>query len=275
VRNDGQTGSGKTSRHRRPTAGHCKKASQKAQRKKMDENRLAEILAEGVTLRQVEPRIYSVLAPAEASGSYDNVFGTFYDRVACSRLYNRLVWGYSTADYHTLCRDALESSTEGWVLDAGCGSLAFTAKTYAGYSRRPVVLLDRSVKLLKMAKSRLTEKSGRIPDNMVFLHADALDLPFLADRFDTVICLNLLHVFNDDNAGKMLAELRRAMRPGGEVFLTTLVENQRLADRYLHMWANAGELVPRNVTQLLSLLATAGLRAEHRIRGNLAFVQCR
>jgi hypothetical protein len=69
----------------------------------MDENRLAEILAEKVTLRQVEPGIYSVLAPAEASVSYDNVFGTFYDRVACSRLYNRLVWGYSTAEYRTLC----------------------------------------------------------------------------------------------------------------------------------------------------------------------------
>lgn len=56
--------------------------------------------------------------------------GTFYDLVLCNRFYNRLVWGYSITDYASLTRDALES-TNGWVLDAGCGSLAFTAKTYA------------------------------------------------------------------------------------------------------------------------------------------------
>jgi ubiquinone/menaquinone biosynthesis C-methylase UbiE len=161
------------------------------------------------------------------------------------------------------------------VLDDGCGSLAFTATTYAGYSRQPVVLLDRSIKLLKTAKSRLTERSGCMPDDKVFLHADALALPFLADRFDTVISLNLLHVFDDDHARKMLGELTRVLRADGNIFLTTLVENRRLADRYLHMWANAGELVPRNAPQLLSLLEAAGLTAEHRIQGNLAFVHCR
>ncbi|KPJ76116.1 MAG: hypothetical protein AMJ54_12760 [Deltaproteobacteria bacterium SG8_13] len=240
----------------------------------MDEQRLSEILSEGADLRQVEPHIYSVLAPGKTSGSYDKMFGNFYDRVACSRLYNRLVWGYSTAEYQVLCRDALVSTTEGWVLDAGCGSLAFTAKTYGSCSRRPVVLLDQSLKLLKMAKSRLISCSGRVFENLVLLHADATQLPFTPDTFATIVSLNLLHVFEDKDAERMLAGFKRVLLPEGKIFLTTLVENQRMADRYLHMWANAGELFPRNETQLLSLLGAAGLTAEHRLCGNLAFVRC-
>ena len=241
----------------------------------MDAKRLSEIISPNIALRQVAPRICSVIPDAEESGSYDSMFGTFYDRVACSRLYNRLVWGYATADYHTLCRQALESSETGWVLDAGCGSLAFTAQTYSRHTRRPVVLLDRSIKLLRMAESRLVHLAARVPENMALLHADALQLPFDSDTFGTVVSLNLLHCFDDENAHKLLLQLCGILRQGGKIFLTTLVENHRLADRYLHMWANAGQLVSRNTNQLLSLLDSAGLACQHRLQGNLAFVHCR
>ena len=30
---------------------------------------------------------------------------------------------------------------------------------------------------------------------------------------------------------------------------TTLIENNRLADKYLHMWAKAGEVIPRTAGQ--------------------------
>ena len=83
------------------------------------------------------------------------------------------------------------------ILDAGCGSLAFTAKTYAGYSDRPVVLLDRSLRLLRMAKERLTKRCGEIPANIVLVHGDALQLPFEPQSFTTIISLNLLHMFED------------------------------------------------------------------------------
>ena len=50
---------------------------------------------------------------------------------------------------------ALSSSSAGNVLDLGCGSLAFTAKVYSQYTERPVVLVDQSLKMLRMAKSRI------------------------------------------------------------------------------------------------------------------------
>ena len=118
--------------------------------------------------------------------------------MACNRLYNRLVWGYWTSDFHSLGLDALRSATDGWVLDAGCGSLAFTAGTYVQYSERPIVLLDQSVKLLRMAKARLINLHGSVPPNMVFLHGDALELPFKPKSFTTIISMNLLHVLDDE-----------------------------------------------------------------------------
>lgn len=186
----------------------------------IDEKRLSEIIPKDVSLRLVEPHIYSLYSHGENTSSYDRIFGAIYDLVACNRFYNRFVWGYWTTDYHPFCLDALRSSTKGWVLDAGCGSLAFTAKTYINYSGRPVVLLDKSINMLMVAKSRLVKLSGKVPDNMVFLHGDVLQLPFKPKSFGTVISLNLLHVLED--VKKLLQELRNVLMDGGTISLTTL-----------------------------------------------------
>ncbi|MBA4368811.1 MAG: hypothetical protein C0403_14385 [Desulfobacterium sp.] len=77
------------------------------------------------------------------------------------------------------------------MLDLGCGSLAFTAKTYIQYSERPAILVDQSLKMLRIAKSRLIKINGTVPNNIVFLHADALRLPFYEKSFNTIIAENL------------------------------------------------------------------------------------
>lgn len=234
---------------------------------------LSEIMLPDVSLRLIEPHFYSLYAPGENTNTYDQKGAlAFYDQVACNWLYNRLVWGYWTSDYHKLCREALNSSTAGWVLDAGCGSLAFTAKTYAGYSARPVVFLDQSLTLLTLAKSRLAKLHGQVPDNAVFLHGDVLHLPFKPQSFGTIIALNLLHVLADIKL--LLQELRKVLLPGGTMAFTTLIENRRLADKYLRMWANAGELIPRTGHQLLAAFEALGMPVTHRVQGNMAFINC-
>jgi ubiquinone/menaquinone biosynthesis C-methylase UbiE len=237
----------------------------------IDAARLSEILLPDVDLRLVEPHLYSPYAPGEQTNSYDDKGAlSFYDQVACNRMYNRLVWGYDIGDYHSLCRQALNSSTEGWVLDAGCGALAFTAKTYAGYDQRPVIFLDQSITLLRLAKQRIVQLTGAVPDNVVFLHGDVRELPFKPKSFGTIICLNLLHVL-EDVAG-VLRTLRKILLDEGTIAFTTLIETNRLADRYLRMWAKAGELVPRTATQLLAIFEGLGMPITYRIRGNMAFI---
>jgi SAM-dependent methyltransferase len=236
--------------------------------------KLSEILLPEISPRLIEPNLYSLSAPGENSNAYDQGGAlSFYDKVACNRLYNRLVWGYSTSDYHTLCREALNSPTAGWVLDAGCGALAFTAKTYAAYTARPVVFLDQSLTLLTLAKSRLARLHGRVPDNAVFLHADVLSLPFKPESSGTIIALNLLHVIPDIK--NLLQNLRQTLLPGGTMTFTTLIANHRLADRYLHLWANAGELIPRTADQLLAEFAALDMPVSYRIQGSMAFLTCK
>lgn len=233
---------------------------------------LSEIISEDVRLRLVEPDIYSVYPPGQMPGAYDS-FGasTIYDLVACNRLYNRLMWGYSTSGYTVLCENALASTSEGLVLDIACGSLAFTANLYADYSSRPVVLLDQSLHLLRKGKYRLLKRIGSIPANLVFLHADALQLPFRPKHFTTVISLNLLHCLADVKTA--LKELKRVLTADGTAALTTLVlSGTRWSDRYLRMLAGSGAVVLRRADQLLSVFDDLGMSVEHQIKGNLAFI---
>ena len=61
----------------------------------IDAAKLSEVMLPDVSLRLVEPHLYSPYAPGEQSNSYDHKGAlSFYDRVACNRFYNRLVWGY-------------------------------------------------------------------------------------------------------------------------------------------------------------------------------------
>jgi ubiquinone/menaquinone biosynthesis C-methylase UbiE len=245
-----------------------------AQRNDMEsivaERELREIIAGNAKLRMVEPHIYSLSDEGENTNAYDRM-GAVYDMVACSPVYNRLVWGYRTSAYHALCQEALASSAEGWVLDAGCGSLAFTAGTYAGFRSRPVVFLDQSVRLLGMAKSRLVRLTGEVPRNMAFLHADVLNLPFRLECFSTIMCLNVLHCLQD--VPEALTQLKRVAKPGGPMFLTTLVRSNRLADRYLDMLGNAGALVPRTAEEVIAFFDECSIPITCQVEGSLAFLR--
>jgi SAM-dependent methyltransferase len=234
---------------------------------------LFSIISDDVSLRLVEPGIYSVYSAGETPGLYDTLgASTIYDLVACNRLYNRLMWGYSVSGYISLCESVLGSSPDGWVLDIACGSLAFTAKLYARYSRRPVVLLDQSLKLLRKGKARVVRRSGRMPENMFFLHGDALHLPFKADIFDTVISLNLLHCLDEIKGA--LKELKRVLRTNGAAALTTLVKSGRWSDGYLNALGRCGAVVPRGVDDLLSAFDGMSMPVKQHVKGNLAFIKC-
>ncbi|MGD2127254.1 MAG: class I SAM-dependent methyltransferase [Desulfobacteraceae bacterium] len=232
---------------------------------------LAEIISKEVSLRLVEPDIYSVYSTGESPGSYDSMgASTVYDLVACNRFYNRLMWGYSTKDYAALCEDCLASSARGWVLDLACGSLAFTAEVYAGRPERPVVFLDQSLKLLRKGKSRLERQGGKIPENRFFLHADALQLPFKNHIFNTVISLNLLHCLDD--VKKVLKEIKRVLTGGGHLAMTTLVQSRRWSNRYLNLLAGSGALISRRPEELLSAFDEMEMKVTQQIKGNLAFI---
>lgn len=234
------------------------------------EGDLSAVLSTNVDLRLIEPHIYSVFSDIGVSNIYDSRFGYIYDWVACNPLYNRLIWGYSVLKFASLAHDALNSSKNGNVLDLGCGSLAFTARTYIQYSQRPVVLVDQSLKMLRIAKSRLIKLNGKVPDNIVFLHADALQLPFQQKSFKTIISQNLLHCIADTK--KLLIGLKNVIFEHGRMYFTTLVKGNRLADRYLQALADGGKLISRNIEDHQKTFNQLGMSIKYDIEGNMAFI---
>ncbi len=231
---------------------------------------LSSVLGGNAGIRLIEPHIYSVLRDVQMSNEYDSRFGYVYDWVACNSIYNRLIWGYPVSRFAALAADALNSSKRGNMLDVGCGSLAFTAGEYIRYSGRPVVLVDQSLKMLRIAKSRLIKLNREVPDNMVFLHADATDLPFEQESFNTIISQNLLHCVTDTK--KLLAGLRRILAGDGRIYFTTLVKVSRFADKYLQALADGGKLVPRNMADHQKTFDELGMDMKYEISGNMAFI---
>ncbi len=114
--------------------------------------------------------------------------------------------------------------------------------------------------------------NGKVPANMVFIHADALQLPFRPNSFDIIISLNLLHCLDDTE--RLLIGLKNVLSKDGKMYFTTLVKNNRLADRYLQTLASGGKLVSRNIEEHQTVFNQLGMSIKYDINGNMAFIYC-
>ena len=114
---------------------------------------LGDTLRDDVRPHLADEGIWSVLPENVGEADWDSIASS-YDRLARTRLYSRVVWGADPADYTAYAREALAATEEGALLDVACGSLTFTDDVYAR-AARPVVLLDRSLGMLRMGRERL------------------------------------------------------------------------------------------------------------------------
>lgn len=231
--------------------------------------RLDAIVAGGRTIRTVEPDIYSALAEATTDQRYDRIAG-LYDALIGSRLYNRWVWGTLPDDYREFAQAVVDAPPNGLFLDAGCGSMLFTAAAYAT-TDRPIIAVDKSLEMLRRARTQLQRRQGQVPENVVLLQADLLDLPFQPEQFATVFSMGMLHLFKDGDA--MIAALDRMRTAGGRLYVTSLILNNRRGDRWLRVLHNAGEVASlRTSDDVWRLLERATQRtAECHADGNMAY----
>lgn len=235
-----------------------------------DTLKLSEVLAENRTVRLVEDDIYSVLPDHSRTHHYDRRAAA-YDLVVSTRLYNFVMWGTSPSDYIDFARQALTSSDEGIFLDAGCGSLLFTATDYVN-SRREIIAVDESLAMLRRARQRFIKLCGHVPEHVRLVQTDLNDLPFRPNSFTSVLCLNVLHQFS--NAAALISNLKQLLTNDGDLYLTSLVLNKCfVGDRYLNALYTAGEFVrPRSERELKEILdASLGPEVSYRVKGNMAF----
>lgn len=186
---------------------------------------------------------------------YDSIGGA-YDLVASLDLYHRICWGVSTAAYRDFASQARQSSTTGLLLDAGCGSRLFTAHL------NHVIGTDASLQMLLLARRRVQS---------TLVQADLMHTPFGDHAFGGVLCLHVAHVMEHLDA--LLRELRRVLKPGGKLFLTSVVIVDHWRDRYLRMLARRGIMAsPRSAREVIEAIqGVFGVEPEHRLVGSMLF----
>lgn len=208
----------------------------------------------------------TALREADETTDYDK-HAALYDHVIGNRLYNRLVWGIWPRAYTEFAARAL-ASTDGPLLDVGCGSAVFTADAYRA-SSRPQMLVDRSAGMLARAKARVGKTPGA---RAQFVHADLFDLPFHPHNFTTVTCHGMLHLFTDTPG--VLRVLCAQLAPGGTLYVSSLVAETPVGSRVLHALHRKGDIArPRTADTVLAQARTVlGDDISTSRRGGLLFL---
>lgn len=118
-------------------------------------------------------------------------------------------------------------AVEAVVLDAGCGTGAYTAalcETVGG-----VIALDHSAGMLRTARRKLAAQAS--PKAPGFLQGDLLALPLPSASADAVLFNQVLHHLEDGRGGyrghrAAVAEAARVLRPGGLLLLNACTHEQ-------------------------------------------------
>lgn len=230
------------------------------------------VLQQNCFVEEVEDGIFTTIESTKRKHEYDDK-AKQYDALIGANFYNRIMWGNQLSDYKEFCKKALSSRPEGYVLDAGCGSLVFTGDVYAQYKARPLVLLDRSIGMLQRAKYRLETLNGKIPENITLVQGDILALPFKAGVFETVQSFGMLHIFEDTQA--FVQALLKMKSESGTLFFTSLVGNNWVGRNYLKMLMGAGEVAKLYTSaSLKSELSKIATDIAEKTVGNMAYFSC-
>ncbi|NJE08733.1 class I SAM-dependent methyltransferase [Thermococcus sp. M39] len=98
----------------------------------------------------------------------------------------------------------------GRALDLGCGTGNYTIELYKrGFD---VIGVDLSQEMLRIAKAKIP--------NVLFIRADAYNLPFKKEVFDLVLSVTMFEFIYEPE--KVLNEIHRVLKPGGEVVIGTM-----------------------------------------------------
>jgi arsenite methyltransferase len=194
------------------------------------------------------------------------------------RLASQLETLYRTRDVlrrRRLVRQAVAGSAGERILDVGCGPGFYVAELLEEVGPTGwVVGVDASPQTLALARRR-TDGA----DNVQLHQADATQLPVPDASFDAALSVQVLEYVADVDAA--LAELRRALRPGGRLVVWDIdwsTVSWHSADparmrRVLRAWDGhlADPCLPRTLAPRLRAAGFADVRAEGHSFASIEF----
>lgn len=173
-------------------------------------------------------------------------------------------WARYNAASLALLRPWIAGRDLGRVVDVGCGTAnLLPLLADAGARAESCIGIDAAPGMLRMAREKARASAFRA--GVAAAAAEAL--PFADGAFDLAVSASTLHDWDDPRAG--LAEIRRVLRPGGELLLLDW-HRDPLPMRLLNVGmriARAGYRRMYTRGEMRAALADAGFAARDEVRG--------
>lgn len=187
---------------------------------------------------------------------YDRI-GRVYDPLIRTTAYNRIVWRSSPVEYRAFAERVFSDRRTGAHVELGCGGLAFTAGLYREDRGRPVILVDQSLVMLRIARGRLIDRDGRLPSHVVLARGDARELRASGAIASTVLAMLVLHVV-DDGPG-FLSTLNSLADPECATLGVASIfrGGSRRGDAWLRVFEATHELTGRSLPEIERMTSAA------------------
>ncbi|MBI5567504.1 MAG: class I SAM-dependent methyltransferase [Chloroflexi bacterium] len=123
-------------------------------------------------------------------------------------------------------------------LDIGCGAGNYTLKLLAHLPNLAVTLIDLSAPMLERAVTRIGALTSQ---PITTLQCDIRDIEVEAESFDIIMAAAVFHhLRGDDEWRSVFARCYAALKPGGSMWISDLIEHDSPAIQVL-MWQRYGE----------------------------------
>ena len=148
----------------------------------------------------------------------------------------------------------------GHVVDVACGSGLLAYSLIEECSDGRATVIDRP-EVLEIAR-RLAEAMG-IADRVTFVAGDLSEVDLGVGAFDLALCVNVAQYLDDDRLAGLLARLHAALRPGGALYLSSVIADDGTQGGS-GLWASSVEMFlasgidQRGVDGVGSMIGAAG-----------------
>lgn len=163
------------------------------------------------------------------------------------------------------------------LLDLGCGTGTLLTELHTRHPAAKAIGVDADVPMLVRARQKLAAAGMRADVSRGL----AEQLPFRTSAFDRVLSTFLFHHLPSASKLKTLAEVRRVIRPGGELHLMDWGPPQNAAMRaaflpvrMLDGFANTADNAAGRLPRMMEEVGFAEIREVHRqatVLGTVAF----
>ncbi|MCB9325638.1 MAG: methyltransferase domain-containing protein [Lewinellaceae bacterium] len=181
------------------------------------------------------------------------------------------MWGNSPQDYSNFCKKGIKHSSNGIIVDIGCGTLGFTSKIYAETILQDLYLCDLSLEMLRLGRIKLENKSKDM-SSVTFMRSDALHMPFKDNIVQTVLSFGVFHIF--DNPSRLLEEIVRILNPDGKLFISSLCTDRKWSAKYLKFLHKKGHVAkPLNSSEIMIIVEKSGIIInESKVKGGMIYI---